>query len=166
MRLALAVVAALTVAACSQPTEPTPEPAEPAVLGGVDLGQPLRALGTEPFWAVEITPDTLTYSGVDRPERRASHTGPTVQGTTAVYTGAVGDDALVVTLMATECSDGMSDRTYPLAARVEVGGETLIGCAASLADLASGEVQGPTTPIAAPEVAPPPIPGPAPAPQA
>ena len=36
-------------------------------------------------------------------------------------------------LIATECSDGMSDRTYPLTAKVEIGDETLTGCAAATA---------------------------------
>ena len=40
---------------------------------------------------------------------------------------------LILTLMATDCSDGMSDRTYPLTAKVEIGDETLTGCAAATA---------------------------------
>ena len=38
--------------------------------------------------------------------------------------------ALNVVLIATECSDGMSDRTYPLTAKVEIGDDELTGCAA------------------------------------
>ena len=104
----------------------------------MDLGQPLRAIGTEPFWGIDITPATLVYSGVDQPGVTVTNPGPTVQGTTAVY-AAVGDDGatLVVTLIATECSDGMSDRIYPLTARVELGTQTLNGCAASVAFLES-----------------------------
>ena len=135
------LVLGLTLAACSDPAPTGPEapPATvPAMLGGVDLNQPLRALGTEPFWAVEITPQDLAYTAVDAVEVRASNPGPTVQGTTAVYAGAAPDGtALVVTLIATECSDGMSDRLYPLTARVELGPETLNGCAASVAFLNS-----------------------------
>ena len=138
IRLA-ALVALVSVAACSDATVETPapaQPAEPAVLGGVDLNRPLRALGTEPFWGVDITPDGLVYTAVDSPEIRAANPGPTVQGTTAVYASATEDGtALVVTLIATECSDGMSDRTYPLTARVELGGQTLNGCAADYAFL-------------------------------
>lgn len=142
MRLVLAAPAIalslLALAACAPPeapAEPPPAPA-PAVLGGVDLNQPLRALGTEPFWAVEITPSALVYSGVDRPEQRAANPGPVIQGATAVYATATDQGAaLVVTLIATECSDGMSERTYPLTARVEIGQETLNGCAASVAFL-------------------------------
>ena len=44
---------------------------------------------------------------------------------------------LVLTLIATECSDGMSDRVYPLTAKVELGEREMIGCAASQAFLAT-----------------------------
>ncbi len=132
----------LLAAACSQgTTEQAPPPADapaPTTLGGVDLSQPLRALGTEPFWSVEITKDAMVYTGVDRDEQRAGNPQPVVQGTTAVYTAATDDGtAMVVTLIATECSDGMSDRLYPLTAKVELGEVSLTGCAASQAFLNS-----------------------------
>ncbi|MNH55789.1 hypothetical protein D3C73_75320 [compost metagenome] len=134
MRLAI-LLAATALTACSQPAaEKAPAAtAETRTLAKVDLDQPLRVLGTEPFWAVEITPAGLTYSGVDRPELKAANPGPALQGTVAVWTTETEAKVpLVVTLMATDCSDGMSDRTYPLTARVEVGDESLTGCAASI----------------------------------
>jgi uncharacterized membrane protein len=143
MRIALAAIVGLVlaVAACSEAPVETPEPATPAgpaLLGSLDLNQPLRALGTEPFWGVDITSDALVYTAVDSAAIRAANPGPTIQGTTAVYASATSDGtALVVTLIATECSDGMSDRTYPLTARVELGGQTLNGCAADVAFLNS-----------------------------
>ncbi len=136
MRLILSSLAVLALAACSSETEaPAPaEPPPPVELGGVNLDQPLRALGTEPFWGVDVTANELLYSGVDRPERRATHDGPEVMGTVATWQGTTPDgDGMTLTLMATECSDGMSDRTYPLTARLQVGDETLNGCAASTA---------------------------------
>ena len=139
MRLALifATAAALTtLAACSQPAadKAPAAPIEARTLAGVDLDQPLRVLGTEPFWAVEITPAGLTYSGVGRPEQKAANPGPALQGTVATWTTETeAKTPLVVTLTATDCSDGMSDRTYPLTARVEIGTETLTGCAAAVA---------------------------------
>ena len=36
---------------------------------------------------------------------------------------------LEVSIMAAQCSDGMSDRTYAYAAEVKVGGEVFKGCA-------------------------------------
>ena len=133
---AVSLAVSLALAACSPPAEKAAEPAkaEPRALAGVDLDQPLRVLGTEPFWAVEITPQGVTYSGVDRPEQKAANPGPTLQGTVATWTTKTEAGAdLTVTLTATDCSDGMSDRTYPLTAKVEIGDETLTGCAAATA---------------------------------
>ena len=144
---ALALLAPLLVlTACSQGEDPTPapEPAEPElILGDVNLNEPLRALGTEPFWAVNIDDAGLVYSGVDRPEERAPNDGPQVAGTTAMWSGQTDQGRpLSVTLIETACSDGMSDRTYPLTARVEIGEEVLNGCAASVDFLMNTDEQG------------------------
>lgn len=145
MRLiALAAASIVSLSACSQPEtlparEPDPEPA--SILAGVDLAKPVRALGTEPFWGVELTGTEIIYSGVDRPEQRAPQPRAVIQGTTVTLAGTTADGMTIsVMLAATECSDGMSDRTYPLSAIVKVGDETLTGCAASTAAiLSSGE---------------------------
>ena len=147
MRLVLAALAALVLAACSPAEEPAPPPEapEPApVLGGVDLGQPVRALGTEPFWSVELTGTEMVYTAPEPPEQRAPQPNPVVQGTTATYEAETADGtALSVTLIATECSDGMSDRTYPLTAMVKLGERQLTGCAASTAAVMSVGESGP-----------------------
>ncbi len=136
--LSLPLLFACSGEASAPETAAPVEAPEPVVLAGVDLNQPVRALGTEPFWGVEITTDTLTYSGLDRPEQTAPNPGPQVQGTTAVYDAETADGTtMTLTLIATECSDGMSDRVYPLTASVEIGSETLNGCAQSAAALAA-----------------------------
>ena len=142
---ALTALAVLALAACSPPadspgtSEPSPGPAP--VLAGVDLTQPLRVGGNEPFWSVEMTGSEMVYSGVDRPEQRAPQGQPTMRGTMAVWEATTGaGNSLKVSLTATDCSDGMSDRTYPLTAMVEVGGELLMGCAATKsATMSTGE---------------------------
>ncbi len=120
-----AVVAALVamLAAC--------QPA-PLMLGEIDLGKPMRALGTEPFWGVEIKPDEVVFTGVDRPEFRAPNPGARIQGAVAVIAAkdAAGAE-IVITLRPDQCSDGMSDFVYPMNAEVAFAGETLKGCAAS-----------------------------------
>jgi uncharacterized membrane protein len=138
----------LSLAACSgEPetaTEPAPAPEPAPVLGGVDLSRPVRLLGTEPFWGIDLTGTEIVYSGADRPEQRGPQPQPTIQGTVATLgtTTTAGTD-IAITLTATECSDGMSDRTYPLTALVEVGEETLMGCAASTAAIMSVGESGP-----------------------
>ncbi len=147
-RRAPALIAGLALAGCydrqNDAPQSAPAPEAAPVLAGVDLSKPVRALGTEPFWGVEITHDALVYTRMDQPEQRAPNRGATVQGTVATFTTTTQlNQPLNVALIATECSDGMSDRTYPLTARVEIGDQTLNGCAASVSALASASESGP-----------------------
>ncbi|WP_269514929.1 COG3650 family protein [Brevundimonas subvibrioides] len=138
MRLVLPVLTSMILMAapggCSKPPETGAEPAPetvtaPVVIGGVDLARPVRVLGTEPFWAIDIADQDLVLTRPDGAEVKAPVASPIVTGTTAVYTGTTDSgQTVVLTLIATECSDGMSDRLYPLTARVELGEETLNGC--------------------------------------
>ncbi|AQR60358.1 hypothetical protein BZG35_00825 [Brevundimonas sp. LM2] len=138
MRLTLSAMALITMVAlgaCSGGSDDEGAPAAaraaaaPVVIGGTDLLQPLRVLGTEPFWAVDIADARVILTRPGVADVAAAASSPVVTGTTAVYSGTTdGGQTLVLTLIATECSDGMSDRVYPLTARVELGEETLNGC--------------------------------------
>ncbi len=147
MRPLFAALAVLALAACSPaeaPDQPDTPPAPTPVLGGVDLAGPLRALGTEPFWSVDLTGTEMVYTTPEPPEQRAPRPDPQIQGTTATWEAETADGTtLKVTLIATECSDGMSDRTYPLTAMVKVGDRDLTGCAASTAAILSAGERGP-----------------------
>lgn len=124
MRILLAV-AVLAVAAC-QPAPPL------TTLAGVDLAKPTRALGTEPFWGIEVSLDEIVFTGVDRADFRAANPVLRMAGAGAVFTAKeAGGAELTLTLKPDKCSDGMSDWVYPLSAEVKFGGETLVGCAAS-----------------------------------
>jgi len=140
----------LMLAACSRPVEPSDsdnatgaragapipekvpaasEVAMPAtsVLSGVNLEQPVSLTGTEPFWGIKITPEGITLSRPDTADTRFMPADFVVNGKRATLES--GD--LTITLTAKACSDGMSDRGYPLTAEVDTGSETLHGCAAS-----------------------------------
>ncbi|PZO05067.1 MAG: hypothetical protein DCF29_09050 [Alphaproteobacteria bacterium] len=149
MRLCvLAILSSLALAACSPSDDAAVEAAEtvapPPMLAGVDLSQPVRALGTEPFWSLELNGTDMIYTTPEPGELRAPQHAAVVQGTVAMFEAAAGDgQPMKVTLTATECSDGMSDRTYPLTAIVELGDRTLTGCAASTAAIMSVGESGP-----------------------
>lgn len=139
---ALALTACKPAADAGKAGDPPPAPPPPAaaagdpVLNNIDLTQDLRAVGTEPFWAVEMTKDGLTFSGPDRPNSTAPNTGPVMNEGEASWTGTTADGkALKVTLTAGPCSDGMSDREYPLNAKVELDSEKFTGCAATVLQL-------------------------------
>ena len=154
MRIAVAALSLVILSACSEAVEapqPAPAPEQPPVLAGVDLSRPVRALGTEPFWGVDLTGTELVYAGADRPEQRAPQPRPLIQGTTATYEAVTSaGTSISVMLAATECSDGMSDRTYPLSAVVRLGDETLTGCAASVAAIMTTGESGPVVEKAQP----------------
>ena len=140
----------LLAVACSRPVEPSdadtatgaragapiPEklPAasevaapETSMLGGVDLNQPVSLTGTEPFWGIKVAADGITLSRPDAADTPYMPAEFVVNGKRATLES--GD--LTITLVAKACSDGMSDRSYPLSATADTGTETLHGCAAS-----------------------------------
>lgn len=149
MRPITLTLALLALAAC-QPQDPdgkaaappadapaAPSAAAPAASGGMDISQPIRALGTEPFWALDITDGTrFRLSRPDHPDLLAEAPGSAMSpgGATWVARGAKGEQ-LTVTLKTGECSDGMSDLKYPMTAEVVLLNETLKGCAVKTAEM-------------------------------
>jgi uncharacterized membrane protein len=90
----------------------------------------IRAVGTEPFWGLRISETEITLERMDHPSSKRPNPGPTLDGERAIWRTPTPDgDELVVTLWEEACSDGMSDLTYVYQARVQVGDETLSGCA-------------------------------------
>jgi len=138
MRHLLVLAAAISLCACSPspetetseaPSIPPPAlPAKPDAFAG-----DINALGTEPFWAVEVRETTLKFSRPGEADFVAPNPQPKVEGDTASWSS----NGLSLTLTATSCSDGMSDRTYPWKAEAVYGGATLIGCAIKAEDLAN-----------------------------
>lgn len=119
----------LLLAACQQPAAtapPRPEAEAPSPFTGE-----LDARGTEPFWALKIRGDALTLSRPGQTDASAGNPGPTVEGDTAVWNATLDGQPLIVTLSrpAGDCSDGMSDLSYPYEAQVVIGSEILRGCA-------------------------------------
>ena len=94
------------------------------------VAEPLRALGTEPFWALDvdsnglrlITPDDT--SGIRFPS-----IAPTVVADTVVWAGQTDRTAIEMRVWPEKCSDGMSDREYRYGARVTIAGTVYRGCA-------------------------------------
>lgn len=90
----------------------------------------IKAIGTEPFWAALVEGRCVTYS---HPENQSgtrvwtSFSGTAADGT---WTGSLGGQPFVMrTRPQPGCSDGMSDKRYPIAVSLTVGGEQRSGCA-------------------------------------
>jgi uncharacterized membrane protein len=132
MRFALLAAAGLALQAChggGRSAGTIGEANDPAPYSGIAPGQTVHFTGTEPFWGGEVSGTTLIYKSPDRPEgeriavaRFAGRGGVSWSGT---YKGA----RLVLAATPSECSDGMSDRTYPFVATLALGDEQRHGCA-------------------------------------
>ena len=128
------------VARCQKAAKPAVAPSAVAVLHPcrVQDGRALqindmRAIGTEPFWGVRIEGRCLTYSHPDDLNGTRIWTrfaGTAEQGQ---WSGALKGRAFELrTRPDPACSDGMSDKRYPLAVELLVGGERRRGCAEPL----------------------------------
>ena len=93
---------------------------------------PYRAIGTEPFWSLEIDPREMRFS-------QANDGRDIVEPTPRVIHGFAGDiyqgRRINVNIVHGPCSDGMSDRTYPDRVQLNVDGRQFEGCGG----LAAGE---------------------------
>lgn len=138
--LAGVLPALLALCAC-QPQDPdgatAPPPADAPPIGSTaDYSRPITALGTEPFWSVRIDGTQLTLTRPDGPELVTTAPGAAISPGRASWTARSADgQTLSVTLKASVCSDGMSDRSYPMTAEAALGAEILRGCAIPTADL-------------------------------
>lgn len=91
----------------------------------------LKALGTEPFWSATIDGRCVTYSTPEDQEGTRIWTAFTGSRETGQWRGFLGKDRFVLeTRPDPDCSDGMSDRTYPIAVTLTIGTEERRGCAA------------------------------------
>ena len=139
---------ALILAAC-QPQAPdgaaAPAPADaPAKMitpapeshaRNMDLSQPIRAVGTEPFWAVEIDGTKLTLKRPGEPDKLFEAPGAQITPGQARWQAKAADGQLLsVSLFVSDCSDGMSDLRYPMSAEVTILDKTQHGCAAKVAE--------------------------------
>lgn len=117
-------IAVLLLAACGGNA-----PERVATYDGISDGETVYFTGTEPFWGGQASGGQLTYTtpenieGVTFPVER--FTGNSGIGLSGTMDGATFD----LTITEGECSDAMSDRTYPFNATLQLGEEMRIGCA-------------------------------------
>ncbi len=123
LRLALLSLPAFAAGACAYPSPQSaeaPSPARPPVTAqGAYL-----AVGTEPFWTLEITPSHMTFNEMNGRNVRTP-TPRVIHGFAGeIYNGR----DLSVNIVHADCSDGMSDRVYPDRVQVTAKGRQYEGC--------------------------------------
>jgi uncharacterized membrane protein len=83
-----------------------------------------KALGTEPGWALTVTPKTMSYEGDYGAVTIAEPTPPRFRPVPGRYVGT----RLQLTISPGPCSDGMSDRTYRHTVTLVADGKAVSGC--------------------------------------
>lgn len=83
-----------------------------------------KAVGTEPGWALTITPKAMSYQGDYGAVTISEPTPPRFRPVAGRYAGT----RLAVTIAPGPCSDGMSDRTYRDTVTVVADGKSVSGC--------------------------------------
>ena len=107
--------------------EQSERPGEVETFDGIADDDVINLVGTEPFWSMEIKQGLLLYTTPVIPgePRYCRHfAGNNGLG----ISGELGSEALQIAVTPGECSDGMSDRTYPFTATVSLAEQQLNGC--------------------------------------
>lgn len=96
--------------------------------------EPLRAVGTEPFWSARIEGRCVTYSTPDDQQGTRIWTRYSKEADgRGKWAGQLGGKSFELrTRPEPGCSDGMSDKRYPIAVELSVDGEQRQGCAEPL----------------------------------
>ncbi|MFC4257149.1 hypothetical protein GRI97_16155 [Altererythrobacter xixiisoli] len=89
----------------------------------------VHVLGTEPFWNGDIANATLLWKTPEDADGTATAVERFAGRGGLSFTGTLDGKPVVVMVTQGECSDGMSDRTFPFTATVSLGGAQLNGCA-------------------------------------
>ena len=123
--------AMLLLAACQSGDTPENVP------GDGDDTQPFSAIaedakvnfaGTEPFWGGDVEGDTLRWSTPENVDGIAIDVERFAGRGGLSYTGMLEGEDFTMAITPGDCSDGMSDRTYPFVVTVTIGESLLAGC--------------------------------------
>lgn len=117
------------LAACGGGEDLPGDTRDTTAYAGVSEDEVLRFAGNEPFWGGQVVGNSLTYS-----------TPENIDGTTITVTrfsgrgglgfnGVLDGNSFDLAITPGDCSDTMSDRSYPFFATLQIGGEQRNGCA-------------------------------------
>ena len=130
MRISLICVASLMLAACSpdQPAKPD-ESATTHAFNGIGPQDIVHFTGTEPFWGGEAGNGQVTYKTPEN-QQGATFAVERFAGNSGLgFSGTLDGKSFDMAVTRGQCSDGMSDRTYPFTVTLRIGEEQRNGCA-------------------------------------
>ena len=95
---------------------------------GIDDGEIVTLSGTEPFWNVEIRGDIALFKSPENPDGTSFVVDRFAGLNGLSFSGQLDGASFDAMVTPGDCSDGMSDRTYPYTVTVTWGQEQLKGC--------------------------------------
>ncbi|MEZ5680578.1 MAG: hypothetical protein R3E14_04700 [Erythrobacter sp.] len=121
--LALGLLAACQSAGEEGNGAPTP------AFDGIAAEETVHFTGTEPFWGGTIANGAALYTTPENNEGSSFQVERFAGLNGVSFSGKLDDTSFDLMVTPGECSDGMSDRTYPYVATLMLGDEKREGCA-------------------------------------
>lgn len=106
-----------------------PPPGKPS--GSPRVPDRLQALGTEPFWSVDLSGSQLVYRTPDDQTGRQITASREDSAISSTWTGMLDGKPFELSIVPEKCSDGMSDTEYPFSAGLKTNDGMRHGCARS-----------------------------------
>jgi uncharacterized membrane protein len=121
-------LAALLLAAACTPAATDGIDPEGKAFDAVAPEEVVTLLGTEPFWSLKVENGEGVWTTPEhQPGTRFALTRFAGNGGLG-FSGSLDGKPITATLTPGQCSDGMSDRSFPFVATIALDGETLQGC--------------------------------------
>lgn len=95
----------------------------------VPVPSTFRAIGTEPFWSVQVAGTSLVWSTPELPDGLSVPFSRKDESGVAIVVATVAGQPLTLEVSTGTCSDGMSDIVYPLKVIRRLGADVQQGCA-------------------------------------
>lgn len=123
-----AALLGLALAAC-QSGESAPASGPTEAFSAIAPDETVYLTGTEPFWNAEVSGSKAIYSTPENQDGVSFKVDRFAGNNGLAFTGSIDGAAFDLTVTPGQCSDGMSDRTYPYTATLRIGEDQRNGCA-------------------------------------
>lgn len=128
MRLACWTLTFAALTGCAEKDADAPMTSE--VFAAIAPEETVHFTGTEPFWGGEVASGTLRFSTPDDIDGRTFPVERFAGNNGLSFAGTLEGKTFDLMVTPGRCSDGMSDRDYPLVATLKIGGDGVrSGCA-------------------------------------
>jgi uncharacterized membrane protein len=124
----------VTVPAANVAAKADVQPPAPVSLAGVDFAGPVHTFGTEPYWALDISPERIRFQDFSIDDGEPDYWAPAVAKAASngvvIETRTPAGEAATISFTGESCLEvGEEENRQPLTAVVKIGTRTLTGCA-------------------------------------